>query len=723
MRALPEIRELFYSLLDKSSPLLKKGEKEFVLEAFDLASKNAESEEQLTLLLKACHIAVDEINLSGKALVSILLHPFYDKVQHFIENPDNQFSAKIGVIIRGLQKVKSIDTSNTRLQSENLLKLMLSQADDVRVILISLAEKLLMLREIATLPAENQQQLCRELRVLYAPLAHRLGLYNIKTEMEETAMKYLDNEVYKNIASLLNDNKAKREAYIKTFIAPIDKELNLQGFKYEIKGRPKSIHSIWNKLKKNKGNFEQIYDLFAIRIIIDCPLDQEKTECWSVYSVVSDIYRPNPKRLRDWISAPKKSGYESLHITVVGPDNKWVEVQIRTKRMDEVAEKGHAAHWRYKEGAKAVGSTSWLSKIREALESEDSDALEEESTSRIDLYSDELFAFTPNGDLVKLRKGSTLLDFAFALHTNLGFTCTGGKINGKVATIRQELQNGDKVEIFTSKNQTPKQDWLLIAKTSKARSKIKKHLRESQFAEADAGKDILMRKLSQLKVKFGDESIFKMIKYFKAKDALDLYLMAAHEKIETSQLRDLFFEQEKPDSEKKPQQINPSDFEQKVNSKITDSSDNFLIIDDTIDKIDYSLAKCCNPIRGDKIFGFVSTKEGIKIHRTTCPNAREMQNRYPYRIVKTTWISNEGDEFFNISIRITGVDEIGIISSITDIISKNAKVHMRNLTVDSNDGNFEAKISLHITDNQHLEKLLSGLRALKGVYSAVRISG
>lgn len=715
-----DIQQLFDKLMDVSRPLLKPGEDELVSTAFALAQQHAPSNDSLAELLQICHIAVEEINLSGKAVISILLHRFYEYAQPVISDPKLMFSPKIDTIIGGLRKVQATDTSNTRLVSDNIIKLFLAQADDVRVILISLAIKLHALRTIASLPQEQQEHLCRELRVLYAPLAHRLGLYAIKTEMEECAMKYLDTEIYNSILQKLKENKQKREQYIEHFIEPISKALAGHGMDFEIKGRPKSIHSIWNKLKNKEVQFEQIYDLFAIRIIVDCPLDKEKQECWHAYSVVSDIYRPNPKRLRDWISAPKKSGYESLHITVAGPDSNWVEVQIRSRRMDEIAEKGHAAHWIYKEGPNAAGPTGWLGKIREALESENSEAIDEDSTARIDLFSDELFIFTPEGDLVKLRKGSTLLDFAFALHTNMGFTCTGGKVNGKVATINKELHNGDRAEIFTSKNQTPKQDWLNFARTSKARSKIKKHLRESQFAEADLGKELLIRKLSQLKVKFADESVYRMVKHFRAKDSLDLYMMAAHDKIDSSELRQLFAEPEKTAPEKRPQQINSTNFEEKVNSKITNSSDNYLVIDNNIDKIEYTLAKCCAPIRGDEIFGFITMKDGIKIHRTSCPNAPELQNRYPYRIVKTAWTDSQGNAFFSVGVRITGTDEISIISSITQIIANDAKVNMRNLAVDSRDGTFEAKISVYIADNKHLDKLLSKFKAVKGVHSAVR---
>jgi GTP diphosphokinase / guanosine-3',5'-bis(diphosphate) 3'-diphosphatase len=701
------------------SRLLKPGEEDHLSQAFMFACDKIAGNQAMMHILDACYIGVAEINLSGKAISSL----FYSaglKASPGAALPRAVAGSKVADIVQGLAKIEAIDTSNTRLHTDNLLKLVLAQAVDARAVLIQMACKLSMLRQLPELEPQAQKLLCRELKLLYAPLAHRLGLYAIKTEMEETSMKYLNNEIYLTIASKLAENKKDREEYIENFIDPLRLPLSKLAFPVEIKGRPKSIYSIWNKLKNNKVQFENIYDLFAIRLIIDCPKENEKPECWNAYSIVSDIYRPNPNRLRDWISSPKASGYESLHITVIGPAGKWVEVQIRSKRMDEIAEKGHAAHWKYKEGEKAEGSTGWLSKLRTALETDDATALEDESTSRIDLYSDEIFVFSPAGDLVRLKQGSTLLDFAFAMHTDMGSTCVGGKINGKVATIKQELRNGDRIEIQTSKNQTPKQDWLHFVKSSKARSKIKKFLRESQFAHSEAGKEMLMRKLGQIKVKFGDDSVYKMVKHFKAKDALDLYLMAAADKIEASELRDIFLEPEKLPQDKKKQSIDPGFVEKNLGDKLRAPGDNMLVIDNNTDKIEYTLAKCCSPIRGDEIFGFISTKSGIKIHRLSCPNASEMQNKFPYRLVKVAWSAPGAGDVFTVGVRVTGVDQLGIMNTITQIISSDLKVDMRSLSVNTRDGNFEAKMQLHIKDNMHLDKLLSKLKGIRGVHSAER---
>jgi len=603
-------------------------------------------------------------------------------------------------------------------QLENYIKLLLSQADDIRVVLLLIVIKLYHVRIIKDLDSEKRLELCHELASLYAPIAHRLGLYKVKTEMEEQSMKYLHNDVYKSIAKKLAESKSERDKYIEEFILPIKLSLDAKGYKYSIKGRPKSIHSIWNKLKKNNAKFESIYDLFAIRIILDSELDNEKADCWNVYSIVSDIYRPNPNRLRDWISAPKLSGYESLHTTVLGHDGKWVEIQIRTQRMDEVAEKGHAAHWKYKEGQKSTSSTGWLARVREALENPDKSDLEG-SSSRMELYTDEIFIFTPNGDLIRLPKDATVLDFAYEIHTNIGSSCTGGKVNGKIVQIKHKLENGDQIEILTSKSQTPKRDWLNFVKSSKARARIKKHLKESEFEFSEEGKEIVIRKLNQIKVKFGDESVFKLIKHFKLKDSLDLYLKAVDEKLDWSQLK-ILFAPEKTEDSKKSTQINSIDFNKKIEKKIQ-SDDNYLILDNTIDNIDFRLGKCCKPIKGDEIFGFLTASGGLTVHRLNCPNALDLMNRYPYRVVKTQWTLDLSEKSkFLVGVKVVGSDQIGIISTITQVISQDMKVNMRNINVISNDDNFEGKITLYINDNKHLDSLLKKIRTIKGVYSAER---
>lgn len=686
--------------------------------AIDILEKNNVASEIILQKIEVAKIAFDEANLKSKALVAMFIFELFETSVIDKKKIIELFGEKVAGILDGLIKVYKINTSKSKINSENYIKLLLSQADDVRVILILLILKLYKIRKVADLNDNEKIVLCEELSSLYAPLAHRLGLYKVKTEMEELSMKHLHYDIYKSIAKKLSETKKERDLYIDNFIAPIKTALENKKIKFSIKGRPKSIHSIWNKLKKNNAKFESIYDLFAIRIIIDSTPENEKSDCWHVYSIVSDIYRPNPNRLRDWISAPKISGYESLHTTVVGPEGRWVEVQIRTERMDEIAEKGHAAHWKYKEGENAVGSTGWLANVRNALENPNISDLED-SSSRIELYSNEIFIFTPAGDLRKISAGATILDFAYELHTNIGSSCTGGKVNGKIVPIKHSLSNGDQVEILTSKTQTPKRDWLHFVKTSKAKSRIKKYLKESEFKNAEEGKDIIMRKLNQIKVKFGDDSVFKMVKHYKLKDSLDLYLKAVEEKIDFSELK-VLFSPDKNEDEKKPNQIDVKDFTTKVHKRIN-SGENFLIIDDNVDNIDFRLAKCCKPIKGDDIFGFLTASGGLTLHRVSCPNAPDLLSRYPYRVVKTKWTaSNNTDSKFLVGIKVIGVDEIGIISTITSVISRDLQVKMRNINVISNDDTFEGEITLYIEDNQHLDALLKKLRGIKGVYSAER---
>jgi len=716
------IAEKYQELLAKADTLIKDSDKALVYKAYQysLAQSNCSENDEckegsiFAQLFAIAEIAVNEIHLAGKALCSIFLYKWNieeDNISEF-------FHPKVAQIVEGIHRLGRIDKSNLAFNQENFIKLILTQADDVRAILIDLAEKMYYTREIKNASAEDQTEICKEISNLYAPIAHRLGLYNIKTEMEETALKYLHNDIYKTIAQKLAETKASRETYIKKFISPIEKKLKDTDLKYTIKGRPKSIHSIWNKIKNNKVQFEQVYDLFAIRIIIDSKnAEREKPDCWNVYSIVSDIYRPNPQRLRDWISAPKSSGYESLHTTVIGPEGKWVEVQIRTNRMDEVAEKGPAAHWRYKEGKNAVGSTSWLANIRDTLESKKADAFEKEHTAKIDLYTDEIFIFTPTGDLRRLRANSTILDFAYEIHTKVGSSCIGGKVNGKIMPIKQVLQNGDRVEILTSKTQSPKQNWLSFVQSSKAKQRIKKYLKENENKEHEEGKEILIRKLNQIKIKFNDHSVFKLIKYYKLKDAYELYQMVLNDKVDFSELKSVFTE-EKP-STHKPEQINSKKISEKYNKEPSKGED-YLVIDHNLDNVEYKLSPCCNPIKGDDIFGFVSASQGIKIHRVNCPNAAEMLNRFPYRVISAKWKSEAENTQFLAGLRVTGSDEIGIINTITELISRDLSINMRNLNVESNDGVFEGKIIVFVQDNQHLDSLLKKIRTLKGVHSASR---
>lgn len=704
-------------IVEIAKPYIKERDIPYIFSAYERALQHL-TIEQLQSLLQLAQVAIQEIGLGGKAIVSIFLYPLY--IQNNISEPYilNEYGEKVFGILTGLQRVEKIDTSKSKIHSENFIKLILSQADDVRVILILIAKKLYELRSIQKFDKGDQIRISEEISSLYAPIAHRLGLYAIKTEMEEMSMKYLYNDIYKTIAKKLAEKRTQRDEYIQKFIEPIQKNLEIKEF--EIKGRPKSIYSIWNKLKKSNVSFEHIYDLFAIRIIINSKLEDEKSDCWNVYSIVSDIYRPNPNRLRDWISSPKHSGYESLHTTVLGPENRWVEVQIRTKRMDEIAEKGYAAHWKYKEGASAVGSVSWLARIRSILENPEEESLEEDKNSRMQLYTDEIFIYTPQGDLRRLKAQATVLDFAYDIHGDIGNTCTGAKVNGKVVPIKHVLHNGDKIEILTAKSQTPKQDWLSFVVTSKARQRIKKYLKDLEYKEVEAGKEIIVRKFTQNKVKFGDDNVHKLLKFYGVKSALDLYVAASQNKLDISLLKDFFEDLNKNESEKKPITIDSQEFKEKLHKRLNAEHDNLLIIDNSVDNVDYKLSPCCNPIKGDEIFGFLSAGGGIKVHRLNCPNAMNMLEKYPYRIIKTRWTNSQSNKEFNVGIRVIGNDDLSIINNITQIISRESNIKMRSINIYSNDGNFEGRLSLYITDNHHLHKLLEKIKSIKGVHTAER---
>lgn len=714
----------YRELLKLSEDFTQKKELELIRKAFDVAldafqEKRSPSGDPFILdTIETAIIVVTQIGLGTRSVVSTLLYQaVIDKKITLIEI-EKEFDKSIMLIVDGLVKIDDLNTKTSANQAENFRQLLLTLAEDVRVILIKMAILVHEMRGLNNMPEDYQIKSSLETFSLYAPLAHRLGLYNIKSELENLAMKYTENEKYKEIIKKLKNTTAKRERFIKKFTAPIEKELIEQGLKYEIKGRPKSVYSIWQKMKKQNVEFEEVYDVFAIRIILDSKPNKEKADCWRTYSIVTDFYQPNPKRLRDWISIPKSNGYESLQTTVVGPESKWVEVQIRTKRMDEVAEKGYAAHWRYK-GVKAEkGIDQWMQKVREVIETNsvaNGDTIED---LKLNLYNKEVFVFTPNGDLKKLPAGSTVLDFAYDIHSDVGNQCVGALINHKNVTIKQQLQNGDLVSIVTSKTQKPKIDWLNFVVTSKAKTKIKSTLREEKFKEAEAGKELLKRRLNNWKIKFDDLLINKLLKHYKLKTPVDLYFAIATEKIDISQIKDILIENKKePELEKEL-----VDQKENINQEIkTTPQNDYLIIDDKIENFDYKLAKCCNPILGDSIFGFVTVSEGIKIHRTTCPNARQLVERYNYRILKAQWTKNAAKQSFQATIKVSGVDEMGMISKISDIISKDLKVRMRSISMDSKDGMFDGKLKLFVDSAKHLDQLMSKLKKEKGILKVTRV--
>ena len=676
----------------------------------------------ILLSFQTALLVVEEIGLRRDAVIAILLRPSVEEGYLTIDDVQADYGESVARILRGLQRIQQLYKKNPVIESENFRNLLLSFAEDMRVILIMIADRVNLMRQIRdTEQKRSQREVSEEAAYLYAPLAHKLGLYKLKSELEDLSLKYLEHDAYYHIKEKLSETKKSRDAYIDRFIKPIEERLSEAGLKFHIKGRTKSIHSIWQKMKKQKCPFEGVYDLFAIRIIIDTPLEKEKMHCWQTFAIITSMYQPNPKRLRDWISVPKSNGYESLHITVLGPEQKWVEVQIRTERMDEVAERGVAAHWRYK-GVKGDASMDeWLTNIRTMLET--SDGLEAMDQFKMDLYEDEVFVFTPKGDLFKFPKGATVLDFAYHIHSNIGNQCTGARINGKVVTFRQQLQSGDQVEIMTSNNQKPKQDWLNIVKTSRAKSKIRLALKETQIKEGLFAKEMLERKFKNRKLEM-DESIMQvLIRKLGFKEVSDFYRQIADDTLDVNHVLDKYVELQQGD-----QPVTGNNIAESAANFVLDESrlpgnviqDDVLVIDQNLKGVDYQLARCCQPIYGDKVFGFVTVSGGIKIHREDCPNAPELRKRFGYRIVKAKW-SGKGSSQYAITLRVIGNDDIGIVNNLTSIISKDEKLILRAINIDSHDGLFSGNITIMIDDNTRLESLMKKLRTVKGVKQVERI--
>ena len=669
--------------------------------------------------LRTAQIAVDEIGLKRDGVLATMLFTLVLNGHLTLEDTETKFGTSVAHIIHGLVKIHNLYKKNPIIESENFRNLLISFSEDMRVILIMIADRVNLMRQIRDTEAkEAQKEVSEEASYLYAPLAHKLGLYKLKSELEDLSLKYLEHDAYYMIKDSLNATKTSRDAYIKRFIGPIEEQLKNAGLKFHMKGRTKSIHSIWQKMKKQKCKFEGIYDLFAIRIILDSPLEKEKMQCWQVYSIITDMYQPNPKRLRDWLSVPKSNGYESLHITVLGPENKWVEVQIRTERMDEIAEHGLAAHWRYK-GIKSEGSIDeWLANIRSALENNDDLQLMDQF--KMDLYEDEVYVFTPKGDLLKFPKGATILDFAYYIHSNIGNTCTGGKINGKAVSFREKLHSGDTVEILTQSNQKPKRDWLNIVKSSKAKAKIRLALKETQAKDGLYAKELLERRFKNKKIEIEESLMSHIIKKLGYKETSDFYKDIADEKLDANTVIERYIEIRDHDSGMR-QAESAENFEYKnPNEKFAYKEDDVLVIDRNLKGIDYKLAQCCHPIYGDDVFGFVTVSGGITIHRNTCPNAPELRKRFGYRIVKAKW-SGKGSSQYAITLRIIGNDDIGIVSNITNIISKEDKLTMRSINIDSHDGLFSGNVVLMIEDNSKLNQLIKKLKTVKGVKQIIRI--
>lgn len=689
-------------------------------------------EDERQARLETSQLVVNEIGLTQTAVASIILKDA-DSAKL------SAFDSQVPTIISGLQRVDELYKKNMSLETENFRKLLLALAEDVRVVLIIIAERAALMRRLNKAHSEASAQqkesgvmvdysdyakhIAKETSFLYAPLAHRLGLYTIKTELEDLALKFSNYKIYKEIAQALNEKKQQREAYIASFIGPVDAKLKALGLKYHIKGRTKSIHSIYNKMQKQNCGVDGIYDLFAIRIILDSVPEKEKAECWQVYSVVADMYQPNPKRLRDWLSIPKSNGYESLHTTVLGPEQKWVEVQIRTERMDEVAEKGVAAHWKYKGGKAESGMDEFLKGVREMLESEQVDTREAISEFKLNLYDQEVFVFTPNGDLHKLPKGASVLDFAFAIHSGLGCRCVGGKIAGRNVPIKYVLHNGDQVEILQSPTQRPSEAWLKIVQTSKAKNKIRQALKEIEYKDAAEGRELFERRFKNWKIEYDEGRVAHLSKKLGFKTVTDFYQSIAQGKIDMIAVRDAFQQQEQQAAEAAAQSTSRSadTFVQQQTEEQVRRQHDELVIDQNLKNVDYKLAKCCSPIYGDPIFGFVSVTSGIKIHRQDCPNAQDMKERFPYRIMSARWSGKAVGTQYPITLRVVGVDDIGIVSGLTSLINKENGVLLRTISIDSHDGIFEGHLTLMVSSIEQVDAIQKKMTTVKGVKTISRM--
>ena len=686
----------------------------------------------ILLSFQTAQLVVDEIGLRRDGVLAVLLRPNVEQGLLTIDEVRAHFGESVARILHGLQRIQELYQKNPVVESENFRNLLLSFAEDMRVILIMIADRVNLMRQIKESDnADAKHEVSQEAAYLYAPLAHKLGLYKLKSELEDLSLKYLEHDAYYHIKDKLSETKKSRDAYIQRFIQPVSQRLTEAGLNFHIKGRTKSIHSIWQKMKKQHCAFEGVYDLFAIRIILEVRGDgqevreqhrREIMQCWQAFAIVTSMYQPNPKRLRDWISVPKTNGYESLHITVLGPEQKWVEVQIRTERMDEVAERGVAAHWRYKGVKGESGLDDWLTNIRSMLET--SDGMEAMDQFKMELYEDEVFVFTPKGDLYKFPKGATVLDFAYHIHSKIGSSCVGARINNKVVTLRQELQSGDQVEIMTSANQKPKQDWLNIAKTSRAKSKIRLALKETQVKEGLFAKETLERKFKNRKVEMDDSVMQVLIRKLGFKEVSDFYRRIASGELDVNTVIDRYVELQQGD-----QPVTGNNVAESASNFVLDESrlpgntpvsDDVLVIDRNLKGIDYQLARCCRPIYGDPVFGFVTISGGIKIHREDCPNAPELKKRFGYRVVRAKW-SGKGSSQYAITLRVIGNDDIGIVNNLTSIISKDEKLILRSINIDSHDGLFSGNLTIMIDDNTRLEALIKKLRTVKGVKQVERL--
>ena len=712
----------------------------YIRKAFNYAAdahksmRRKSGEPYITHPIAVARICTEEIGLGATSIACALLHDTVEDTDVTLEDIETIFGRREKRIIDGLTKISGAFDLSTSDQAENFRKMILTLPDDVRVIFIKLADRLHNMRTLGSMRADKQRKIASETLFLYAPLAHRLGLNAVKTELEDLSLKYTEPEAYEEISTKLRKSQEIRARFINQFISPLKKELEKTGLEYSIKGRPKSVYSIYNKIKKKKVSFEEIYDLFAVRIILRSKPDNEKTDCWRVYSVVTDFYRPNPDRLRDWITNPRSNGYESLHTTVMSPTGKWVEVQIRTERMDEIAEKGMAAHWKYKDSKKKIESKfdAWINKIRDLVENKDTDTLDFIDDFKLNLYAEEIYVFTPNGDLRTLPKDATALDFAFDIHGDIGKQCIGAKVNHKLVPLSHKLSSGDQVEIITSSKQSPKEAWLDFVVTSKARTNIKQSLREEVKKYAEEGKAMLTRKLKSLKVNYTDKNLSELVKLYELKDALELNFKIAKGKIDLSKIKsivakggDLKFEKESSNAltslfRRKSKENKELDQKEIISNFGGKSSEAIILGDDSLKQVDYKIAKCCSPIPGDDVFGFLTINDGIKIHRVNCKNAVQLMSKYAYRVLKAKWKSQTLKEF-SVGIEFTGIDGIGIIHSLTSLITSSLNINIKALNIASDDGIFKGELKALVHDTKHLDEMMKKMQKIKGIKTVERV--
>ena len=718
-----EILNRYKSLLRTCTDKTDKADKKNIRKAFDIAveahkeMRRQSGEPYIYHPLAVAHIAAKEIGLGATSIICALLHDVVEDTDYSLKDIEKIFGKKVAQIIDGLTKIQDVFDKNVSMQAENFRKMLLTLSDDVRVILIKLADRLHNMRTLDNMTKSKQLKIASETLYLYAPLAHRLGLYSIKTELEDLGLKFTKPEVYKAITQELKATKEERDKYILKFSKPIKAKLKENNLEFTLAGRPKSIFSIREKMVKTGVNFDNIFDKFAIRIIVDSSLKNEKADCWRIYSIVTDFYKPNPDRLRDWVSTPKANGYESLHTTVMGDDGKWVEVQIRSQRMDEIAEKGYAAHWKYKHGGSKENSLdAWIEKIRELLTNPESNAIDFIDDFKLNLYSGEIYIFTPGGDLKTLPKGGTALDFAFEVHTDVGLKCMGVKVNGKLVPLSHELQSGDQVEVITSQKQRPREDWLRFVATSRAKSKIKSALKEDKKVIAIVGKEIAERKLKHLKLKLTSETEIELVKHFDAGASIDLYFRFGTGAISNTEIKEFV-------------RLKKGGWYQTIKNKIygppspaiksEKDSEKVIVFNENDEVLDYKMAVCCNAIPGDLIFGFLTVVDGIKVHRSDCPNSIQLRSNYAYRVLKAKWIS-KGDIDFVASINIKGIDSVGLMNKITQIISNQMHVNIKSINISSDDGIFEGVITLKVHNVTFLKELTTKLKKIKAISSITR---